>query len=72
MSAQDRQVGGQHYGGTVQPWDAMESWLTPIEFEAYLRGNAIKYLARCTKKGTYKQDIQKAHHYLEKLLEVIE
>lgn len=67
MSANDRQVGGDHYRSKeIQPWDAMEVWLTPEEFAGFLKGNAIKYLAR--KKGVH--DIEKAHHYLEKWIEV--
>jgi len=58
------QVGGDHYKSlTVQPWDAMESWLTPEEFRGFLKGNAIKYLAR--KKNP--DDALKAQHYLLKL-----
>lgn len=65
-----RQVGGDHYDTAVQPWTAMESWLTKEQFEGFLLGNAIKYLARAGKKGDFNEDIAKAHHYLEKLLEV--
>jgi hypothetical protein len=65
------QVGGDHYKElAVQPWAAMESWLTPEEFAGYLRGNAIKYLARAGRKGDAEQDLRKALHYLEKLVSV--
>lgn len=58
------QIGGDHYKSLgVQPWDAMESWLTPEEFRGFLKGNAIKYLAR--KKNA--DDLLKAQHYLLKL-----
>lgn len=61
------QVGGSHYKTmTIQPWDAMQAWLTPEEFRGFLKGNAIKYLARANRKGGA-EDVQKAHHYLEKL-----
>jgi hypothetical protein len=50
----------------VEPWAAMQAWMTPEEFRGFLKGNVIKYLART--KGP--NDIQKAHHYMEKLLEV--
>lgn len=64
-----RQVGGTHYTSkAVQPWDAMEAWMTPEQFSGYLRGNAIKYLARCDDKGGI-EDLQKAQHYLGKLIE---
>jgi hypothetical protein len=52
MKASDYQVGGDHYQNMgLQPWDAMEAWLTPEEFRGFLRGSAIKYLARAGKKG---------------------
>jgi len=67
-----RQVGGSHYIDMgVQPWDAMRSWMSPEEFQGFLRGNAIKYLARCEAKGGL-QDLKKAQHYLEKLIQVQE
>ena len=68
-----RQVGGAHYKSMgVQPWDAMESWLSLEEFQGFLKGNAIKYLARAGKKAGLLSDVQKAQHYLEKLIEVLE
>lgn len=72
MSARDRQVGGTHYAGKqVQPWDAMEAWMSEEEFAGFLRGNAIKYLARCKDKGGL-MDVFKAQHYIEKLIEVLD
>lgn len=64
------QVGGNHYASkTIQPWDAMESWMTKEAFAGYLHGNCIKYLARyLDKNGT--QDLQKCQHYLAKLIEI--
>jgi hypothetical protein len=38
-------------------------------FAGFLRGNAIKYLARCDKKGGV-EDLRKARHYLDKLIEL--
>jgi len=71
MTANKRQVGGDHYvNHGIQPWDAMESWMSKEEFAGFLRGNAIKYIARCNDKGGI-QDIQKAQHFIEKLLEVL-
>jgi len=69
VSASDYQVGGTHYRKSIQPWDAMQSWMSQEEFEGFLRGNAIKYIARCTDKGGI-EDLRKAKHYLEKLIEV--
>jgi len=68
--ADDLQVGGDHYKNMgVQPWKAMESWLSPAEFQGFLKGNAIKYLARCNSKGGI-EDVKKAQHYIAKLVEV--
>lgn len=70
--ADQEQVGGNHYKEqAVQPWAAMESWMTPEQFVGFLRGNAIKYLARADKKGGL-EDIKKAQHYINKLVEVSE
>jgi hypothetical protein len=49
----------------------MEAWMTPEQFVGFLRGNAIKYLARADVKGGL-QDIRKAQHYINKLVEVSE
>lgn len=69
--ADDVQVGGAHYASkAVQPWTAMEAWMTPAEFVGYLKGNVIKYLARANDKGGA-QDYKKAEHYLQKLNEVV-
>ena len=68
--ANHKQIGGDHYMNMgVQPWKAMESWMTPEEFRGFLKGNSIKYLARCNAKGGI-DDIKKAKHYIEKLIEV--
>lgn len=72
MSADDVQYGGSHYRDMgVQPWSAMEAWMTPEEFEGFLRGNVIKYIARAGSKDIAIQDFKKAKHYLEKLIEVM-
>jgi len=47
IEARNKQVGGTHYQKAIQPWDAMEAWMSREQFIGYLRGNAIKYLARC-------------------------
>ena len=73
MKADADQIGGLHYQKlNIQPWHAMESWMTPEQFEGFLRGNAIKYLARAGKKGDALEDVKKAQHYLIKLIEVME
>lgn len=68
-NANDRQVGGDHYRSlAIQPWDALRAWLTPEEFSGFLKGTAIVYLARTKNRS---EDVAKAHHTLEKLLEVL-
>ena len=64
-----QQVGGDHYASkSVQPWQAMESWMSAEAFSGFLLGNCIKYLSRYREKnGT--QDLQKCQHYLAKLCE---
>lgn len=70
--ASSYQVGGEHYKNKgVQPWTAMESWMSPEQFEGFLRGNVIKYIARYKDKDGLK-DVYKAKHYLERLLECLE
>ena len=69
--ADDLQVDGDHYKNMgIQPWKAMESWMTPEEFRGFLKGNSIKYLARCNSKGGV-EDVKKARHYIDKLVEVM-
>lgn len=70
--ADSYQVGGSHYKDkTVTPWDAMASCMSQEEFVGFLRGNVIKYTMRCNDKGGV-EDLRKARHYLDKLLEVLE
>jgi len=64
------QVGGEHYTNkAVQPWQAMESWMTEEQFKGFMLGNVIKYMARFQDKGG-KNDLEKAKHYLDKCLEL--
>lgn len=73
MSANDHQIGGKHYVElSVQPWDAIESWLNPEQMEGFLRASAIKYMARAGSKGPALQDYRKALHYMQKLIEFME
>ena len=58
----------EHYVYRVQPWDAMEEWMTLQEFQGFLRGNVIKYLARYPQKGGV-DDLIKALAYLERLID---
>lgn len=63
LSASERQVGGDHYGNELQPIDVVDAW--GLDF---YEGSALKYLARHRKKNGA-EDIRKAIHYLELLLE---
>ena len=71
--ASNKQIGGDHYKamGEFQPWDVLQHWLTPEEYKGYQKGVAIAYLARERAKGG-DQDIAKAAHHLQKLLEVLQ
>ena len=71
MEANDEQIGGRHYvTKSVQPWEAMESWMSEEAFKGFIWGNVIKYIARWEDKGG-KQDLEKARHYLDKLIEIV-
>ena len=64
------QVGGGHYvDKDVQPWQAMEAWMSEEQFKGFIRGNVIKYIARFQDKGG-RIDLEKAQHYLDKLIEM--
>ena len=66
------QIGGTHYTDkAIQPWDAMQAWMSPEAFEGFLAGNSIKYLARYKDKNGL-QYVLKARHYLDKLISTIE
>ena len=68
--ARNHQCGGSHYTDKeIQPWDAMECWMTEEQFRGFILGNVIKYMARFQDKGG-KLDLQKAKHYLDKLIEL--
>ena len=62
-----KQVGGSHYSKhKVQPWDYIyENNL------CYFTGNCVKYVSRWRDKGGV-EDLKKAIHYLEKLIELEE
>ena len=73
MGANEKQIGGSHYqkvtgvcshcGGEVQHWDLMARM-------PYLEGVITKYVLRWQLKGGV-EDLKKAQHYLEKLIEVV-
>jgi hypothetical protein len=64
MSANDHQVGGDHYiEFEVQVWDIIKMYDL-----GYLDGHAVKYLLRWKRKGGV-VDLAKAAHFIEKLIE---
>ena len=68
MSANDHQEGGDHYRkfGELQPWDVIGHFDL-----GFLDGSAVKYLLRWRHKGGV-QDLRKARHFIDKLIEVEE
>lgn len=67
MSANDEQVGGSHYKGyTIQPWDFIVINQIP-----FLEANIIVYTIRHARKNGI-EDLKKARHFLDKLIEVEE
>ncbi|CAH9015146.1 hypothetical protein VP142E351_P0024 [Vibrio phage 142E35-1] len=63
-SVLDKQEGGSHYKGKgVQPWEVIKS-----NDMGFFDGNALKYLMRHKDKNGA-EDIRKAIHYLEAILE---
>lgn len=66
-SANSRQVGGQHYASEYQHWDFVDDVLNGM----YLEGVISKYITRWRKKNG-REDLLKADHYLDKLIETNE
>lgn len=65
MSANDKQISGTHYKQVaIQPWDYVAA-----NNLGYFEGSAIKYVTRWRSKGGI-ADLQKAIHFLEKLIEL--
>ncbi len=61
------QVGGTHYQSAYQHWDLVAEYLG----SGYFKGVISKYVTRWRKKNG-KEDLQKARHYLVKLIELNE
>ena len=65
QSANTWQVGGDHYKSRqIQPWDFIVA-----NNLGFLDGNVVKYVTRFRNKGGI-EDLKKARHYLDKLIEV--
>ena len=66
IRANEQQVGGAHYAiKAIQPWDYIVA-----NNLGYLEGNVVKYVSRWKDKGGI-EDLKKAQHYLQKLIEVV-
>jgi len=61
--ANDTQVGGEHYRSPIQHWDYVLANEIP-----YMEAQIIKYVTRWRKKNGI-EDLHKARHFLEKLIE---
>lgn len=64
VPATGTQVGGDHYLRAIQPWDIIEVWGLD-----YWRGRALTYLLRAGNKGAAVDDLKKARHLLDYLIE---
>ncbi|MEQ1572795.1 MAG: DUF3310 domain-containing protein [Vicinamibacterales bacterium] len=64
MSANEKQVAGNHYKATIEHWD----YVVANKLN-YFEGQITKYVTRCRKKSGM-QDLEKAKHFLEKYMEV--
>ena len=69
--AHTKQIAGDHYKRMdIQPWDVVD--YGPREQAiGFYRYNALKHIMRAGEKGDFKEDIAKAEHYLQKLLEIL-
>lgn len=64
MSANDKQISGDHYKrDKIQMWDFIIANNVP-----YMEATAMVYILRWRRKGGV-EDLKKAIHYLEKLIE---
>lgn len=65
VKASDRQEAGDHYKKfSIQPWQIWEAYgLDPWA------ANALKYLLRAGHKGPKLEDLKKARHYLDYMIE---
>lgn len=68
MSANNEQVGGEHYRrhGTLQHWDVVNHFGLD-----YFQGQITKYVMRWKDKNGL-QDLKKARHFLDKYIELAE
>jgi hypothetical protein len=65
-NANTRQVGGKHYQKPIQHWDFVIANGIP-----YMEAQVVKYVFRWREKNGV-QDLEKARHFLDKLIETAE
>ena len=68
MSANKTQIGGSHYkndGDGEEHWDRVDR----LNLN-YFQACATKYIERCYLKDNAVQDLQKAAHFIQKLIEL--
>jgi hypothetical protein len=67
MSANKKQIGGSHYKHDTgeEHWDRVDR----LKLN-YFQGCATKYIERAYLKGKPVEDLHKASHFIEKLIEI--
>lgn len=65
-AANERQEGGTHYTAPIQHWDYVVA-----QGLGYFEGQITKYISRWRKKNGL-EDLKKARHFLDKLIEEVE
>ena len=70
QAPQDEVNAPSHYGSgkTHETINVLEEWLSGQELRGFCLGNAIKYLSRAGKKGSYLTDLKKARWYIDRLI----
>lgn len=72
MTANERQVGGDHYKNMNEKTGGLQHWDVVHLFDLdYFQGNITKYVMRWRAKGGV-EDLKKARHYLDKYIEIHE
>lgn len=73
IEIQDNVNNPSHYGqGKIEAIEYISDFLTPEEYQGYLRGNIAKYLHRWPWKGKPVEDLKKASWYLDRLIKEID
>jgi len=62
-----------HYNqSSIECIDAIEASMPTVEFQGYLKGNALKYKWRYRYKGSPIEDLKKSQWYTAKLIKSLE